>query len=37
MIYAYLRVSTVLQDEENQRLGIDNYAKIHNMTIDKYK
>ena len=36
MIYAYLRVSTVLQDEENQRLGIDNYAKIHNMTIDKY-
>lgn len=35
-IYAYLRVSTLLQDEQNQRLGIDNFAKIHNLKIDKY-
>lgn len=36
MIYAYLRVSTILQDEQNQRLGIDNYAKQHSINIDKY-
>lgn len=36
MIYAYLRVSTLLQDEANQRLGIDNYASTHNINIDKY-
>ena len=35
-IYAYLRVSTILQDEQNQRLGVDNYAKQHNIKIDKY-
>lgn len=26
MIYAYLRVSTTNQDEENQRVGVDNKA-----------
>jgi len=36
MIYAYLRVSTILQDEANQKLGIDNYAKTHGLKIDKY-
>ena len=35
-IYAYLRVSTILQYEQNQRLGVDNYAKQHNIKIDKY-
>lgn len=36
MIYAYLRVSTVLQDEENQRLGVDTYMKNRGLKIDKY-
>lgn len=36
MIYAYLRVSTVLQDEENQRVGVDNYAKRQGLKIQKY-
>ena len=35
-IYAYLRVSTLLQDEQNQRLGVDTYAKNNNLVIDKY-
>lgn len=36
MIYAYLRVSTVLQDEENQRLGVDAWAKNRGLKIDRY-
>lgn len=36
MIYAYLRVSTALQDEENQRTGVDRKAKDLGFTIDKY-
>ena len=36
MIYAYLRVSTALQDEQNQRLGIEQYAKRMGDKIDKY-
>ena len=36
MIYAYLRVSTELQDEENQRLGVDKKANDLGFKIDKY-
>ena len=36
MIYAYLRVSTALQDEQNQRLGIEQYASRMGNKIDKY-
>ncbi len=36
MIYAYLRVSTLDQDEENQRQGVDNKALSLGFTIDKY-
>lgn len=36
MIYAYLRVSTTLQDEENQRTGVDKKAKELGVKIDKY-
>ncbi len=36
MIYAYLRVSTAEQDEQNQRLGVDAKAKELNLCIDKY-
>ena len=36
MIYAYLRVSTAEQDEENQRVGVDAKAKELNLCIDKY-
>lgn len=35
MIYAYLRVSTAQQDEDNQRLGIEHKAKALNLCIDK--
>lgn len=35
-VYAYLRVSTQQQDEQNQRLGIDKKAEQLNLTIDKY-
>lgn len=36
MIYAYLRVSTVAQDEENQLQGILRKAEELKITIDKY-
>lgn len=36
MVYAYLRVSTVLQDEHNQRSGIDAKAEALGLKIDKY-
>lgn len=36
MIYAYLRVSTSGQDEQNQRLGVDTKAKLLGVKIDKY-
>ena len=35
-VYAYLRVSTQQQDEQNQRLCIDKKAEQLNLTIDKY-
>ena len=34
MNYAYLRVSTQTQDLDNQRYGIKQYAKQHNLKID---
>lgn len=34
--FAYLRVSTIQQDEENQRQGVDSKAKALGLTIDKY-
>lgn len=34
--YAYLRVSTIQQDEQNQRLGVDKKAQDLGLTIDKY-
>ncbi len=34
MIYGYIRVSSDKQTVENQRFEIDNFAKIHNLTID---
>lgn len=36
MIYAYIRVSTDKQDCENQKIGIENKARLLNVTIDKY-
>lgn len=36
MIYCYLRVSTLLQDEQNQRQGIENFAVEHGLTITQY-
>lgn len=36
MIYAYLRVSTTKQDEENQRVGVDSKATELGVSIDKY-
>lgn len=36
MIYAYLRVSTIEQDERNQRLGVDEKAKELGVHIDSY-
>lgn len=36
MVYAYLRVSTGKQDGENQRVGIDAFAKSRGMVIDEY-
>lgn len=36
MVYAYLRVSTGNQDGENQRVGIDAFAKSRGMVIDEY-
>ena len=36
MIYAYLRVSSTAQDEQNQRQGVDVKAKKLGLSIDKY-
>lgn len=36
MVYGYLRVSTESQDEVNQKLGVDNFAKRKELKIDKY-
>lgn len=36
MIYAYLRVSTTIQDEQNQRQGVDLKAERLGLKIDKY-
>lgn len=36
MIYAYLRVSTIAQDEENQKSGVDLKAQQLGVKIDKY-
>ena len=36
MIYAYLRVSTELQDEANQRLGVEGKAKQLGVKIDRF-
>ena len=35
-VYAYLRVSTGKQDGDNQRLGVEELAKRHGLTIDEY-
>lgn len=35
-VYAYLRVSSVSQDEQNQRQGVDAKAVALNVQIDKY-
>lgn len=35
-VYAYLRVSSVQQDEQNQRQGVDKKAEELGITIDKY-
>ena len=36
MNYVYLRVSSLQQDEEMQRVGVDNLAKTKGLTIHKY-
>ncbi len=36
MIYAYIRVSTDRQTNENQRFEIENYAKRHQFIIDEW-
>lgn len=36
MIYGYLRVSSDEQDVNSQKQGVDDFAKSHNWTIDKY-
>ena len=35
-VYAYLRVSTDKQDGQNQRLGVDEFAKKRGWVIDEY-
>lgn len=35
-VYAYLRVSTGKQDGENQKNGIDDFAKKRGFVIDEY-
>lgn len=35
-VFAYLRVSSLLQDEQNQRLGVDKKAEKLGLKIDKY-
>lgn len=35
-VYAYLRVSSIAQDEQNQRQGVDAKAAALNVRIDKY-
>ena len=35
-VYSYLRVSTIKQDEENQKLGVIKKAEELNLTIDKF-
>ena len=35
-VYAYLRVSTGKQDGDNQKLGVEELAKRHGLTIDEY-
>lgn len=34
--FAYLRVSSIVQDEQNQKQGVDKKAKELNLKIDKY-
>jgi DNA invertase Pin-like site-specific DNA recombinase len=36
MIYGYLRVSADKQDENNQKLGVDEKARLMNVQIDEY-
>lgn len=36
MVYAYLRVSSATQDEQNQRLGVESKAQQLNLRIDKF-
>ena len=36
MNYVYLRVSSLQQDEEMQRVGVDNLARLKGIKIDKY-
>lgn len=36
MIYCYLRVSTLLQDEQNQRQGIESFARARGWDITHY-
>lgn len=36
MIYAYIRISTDLQHQENQKFEIENFAKTNNINIDKW-
>lgn len=36
MIYAYLRVSSDKQDEDNQKLGVDELSENLNLKIEKY-
>lgn len=36
MIYAYIRVSTEMQNYSSQEFEIDNYCRLHNLKIDKW-
>ena len=36
MVYCYLRVSTLLQDKQNQRQGIECFAESHGLAITHY-
>lgn len=36
MVYSYLRVSTVVQDEQNQRIGVEQKAESLGLKIDRY-
>lgn len=36
MVFSYLRVSSIAQDEQNQRMGIEQKAKSLGIIIDKY-